>query len=81
MDIKDKPFLVPWGSESICYWCKNFTQGTGCKFIETEKEKTLFSLCLVDRQLLICPFHKLELDENKNLQVTQGRPLKPRYGY
>ena len=51
-----KFFGIPWGSENVCYWCKE----RYCQQIETliENNKQYMQYC----QIIYCPFNSFKPD-------------------
>jgi len=80
-----EPFYVPWGSESICAWCKKGY--SNCR-VFTEKVDTIMGgipvtvsmteLYLI-AQIISCPIDEFEPDYSQNIINIEGRKIVPRY--
>ena len=74
MKSEEKVFTVPWGSESICYWCKKAYK---CQYYTEDKEVAVLMLphhvpikrrptqLMNSGQLCRCPINEFEPDSTK----------------
>ena len=80
---KEKVFPVPWGSESICYWCKKDTK---CSFFLEDKEiraKFTGGIPIMIRptqlikfgQLTACPIKEFKPNPSKLPKAFKGNKI------
>ena len=83
MTLNKDVFLVPWGSESICMWCKKdkkclLFKKEGLKKSEHSLIKAFWSAAHF-AQIIRCPLDEFEPNEEKNPYITRGKKIKLRY--
>lgn len=84
--VKAKIFEVPWGSESVCYWCK---KNYKCNYYEENREtKVMFyevtPITIRPKELMKlgslqgCPINEFEPDKTKLPDAFRGCTIKVR---
>jgi len=83
---KINEFIIPWGSENICYWCRKDYK---CKYYSEDKEVEILKYCIPIKirptqlmklgQLCGCPIQEFELNRNRLPKEFKNCKIIERY--